>query len=70
VSLIGTGEDGRSDLQVNEGHVNVIYGPDEKNVSDFKLKKNLKVTISPENKLRPLQKRVDAGFEMWNQDMK
>ena len=69
VSLIGTGDDGRSDLQVNEGHVNVIYGPDEKNVSDFKLKKNRKVTISPENKLRPLQKRVDAGFEIWNQDM-
>ena len=69
VSLIGTGDDGRSDLQVNEGHVNVIYGPDERNVSDFKLKKNRKVTISPENKLRPLQKRVNAGFEMWNQDM-
>ena len=69
VSLIRAGEDGRTDLQVNEGHVNVRYGTDEKHVSDFKLKKDRKVTISPESKRRPLQKRVDAGFEMWNQDM-
>ena len=69
VSLIGTGEDGRSELQVNEGHVYVLYGTDEKKVSDFKLKKNRKVTISSENKLRPLLKRVDTSFEMWNVDM-
>ena len=69
VALINAREDGATDIQVKEEKAYALYGPDEDNISEEKIKKLQKFTISKEHKVFLDQYKEDIDFELWNENI-
>ncbi len=67
VAMINVREDESTDIQVKLGKASVVYGPDEKNVHEKKIKKLGKLTITKKHQALEGEYKDDIDFELWNE---
>jgi hypothetical protein len=67
VALINVREDESTDIQVKLGKASVVYGPDEQNIDEKKIKKLGKLTITKKHQALEGEYKVDVDFELWNE---
>ncbi len=69
VAMINAREDESTDIQVKLGKAYVVYGPDERNIDDKKIRKLEKLTITRDHQAVEGEYREDVDFELWNEHM-
>jgi hypothetical protein len=69
VGFINIKDDGSTDVQIKEGKGYVMYGPDESNLKEQKLKKNRTLTVTAQNTIVLDAYERDVDFELWNESM-
>jgi len=69
VAMINAREDESTDVQVKLGKAYVVYGPDEKNIDEKKVKKLKKLTITKDHQAVEGEYKEDVDFELWNEHM-
>jgi hypothetical protein len=67
VTMINVREDESTDIQVKLGKASVVYGPDEQNIDEKKIKKLGKLTITKEHQALEGEYKEDVDFEFWNE---
>jgi hypothetical protein len=67
VAMINVRKDESTDIQVKLGKASVVYGPDEKNIDEKKIKKLGKLTITKKHKALEGEYKDDVDFELWNE---
>lgn len=60
---------GQTYVQVYEGKLDILFGPDEESTRKHKLKKSNRVIITQENMLQVAKIDKEQEFELWNQHM-
>jgi hypothetical protein len=69
VAIINAREDESTDVRVRLGKAYVIYGPDEQNIDEKKVKKLEKLTITKDHQALEGEYREDVDFALWNEHM-
>lgn len=66
VAILGTDEDGASDIRVRRGKADVLYGPDAEALKKHDVLKGERITIGPDHRyaLQPFPE--GTPFESWN----
>ncbi len=67
VTMINVREDESTDIQVKLGRAYVVYGPDEQNIDEKKIKKLGKLTITKKHQALEGEYKEDVDFELWNE---
>ena len=67
VAMINVREDESTDIQVKLGKASVVYGPDEQNIDEKKIKKLEKLTITRDHQALEGEYKEDVDFELWNE---
>jgi hypothetical protein len=62
-------EKGLSQVWVDEGKVNILYGPDKEQAHKHKLKKDRAASVSLDHQLLKLTGGLDQEFSVWNKSM-
>jgi hypothetical protein len=66
VTAIKLNEDGSTDIKVLQGRAFVLYGPDEDNLREEKIKEGQMVRVTKEHRLDYLEETQSSDFELWN----
>jgi len=69
VAVINTGEDESTEVQIKKGKAYILYGLDEQNSKQRKMKKSQKLTVSKNHLILVDKYRTDVDFELWNEHM-
>lgn len=67
VAVVKVQEDGRMDIQVKRGKIDVLYGSDPQNLKQKRIKKHEALTILKDQKLLFNEVTPDVEFELWNE---
>lgn len=67
VAMINVREDESTDIQIKRGKAYVVYGPDEQNIDEKKIKKLGKLTITKKHQALEGEYKEDVDFELWNE---
>ena len=67
VAMINAREDESTDVQVMLGKAYVVYGPDEQNIDEKKVKKLEKLTITKNHRALEGEYKEDVDFGLWNE---
>jgi hypothetical protein len=67
VAMINVREDESTDIQIRLGRAYVVYGPDEQNIDEKKIKKLGKLTITKKHQALEGEYKEDVDFELWNE---
>jgi len=66
VAVVNLNEDGSTDIKVLQGRAFVLYGPDEDNLRQEKIKEAQMVQVTKEHKLDYLEETQSSDFVLWN----
>jgi len=69
VAVIKTQEDRSTNIQVKLGKAYAVYGPDEKNIDERRIKKSERLTISSSHEALKKEYRPYTDFVLWNESM-
>jgi hypothetical protein len=69
VALIEKAEDGATDIQVQRGKADVLFGPEEKNPEEKKIAQLQRITIFKNNNFQVGSFEAGSDFEKWNESV-
>jgi len=69
VAMINAREDGSTDIQVKLGKAYVVYGSDEQNIDEKKVKRLEKLTITKDHQALEGEYKESVDFGLWNEHL-
>lgn len=69
VALIMLTGEGNTDVQVERGKVNLLYGPDKFHIYRTKIEQKQRFIISADNQVRPAEYAMISDFISWNESI-
>jgi hypothetical protein len=67
VVFIAVAGEGETDVQVERGKVNLLYGPDEANLAKKTIRSGQRIVVSADNQVRPEEPVTLSDFRAWNE---
>lgn len=69
VALIKLTEEGNTDIQVERGKVNLLYGPDKSHAYQAKIEQKQRFIVSGDSRARPAEYALLSDFKSWNESI-
>jgi hypothetical protein len=69
VGIVSFSPDGSTAIQIDEGKITALYGPEEKRLDKKVIKEPERLTITPDHQISAEEIKPDVDFEIWNKSM-
>lgn len=69
VAMVAVRADGSTDIQVNRGKANVLYGADKDHLTAEIVNKSRRMTVLKSHRALHRESRQDVDFELWNESV-